>query len=614
MLLRLFIIFVLSSFILFAQNNSILLNKFALAESYENSGDLEKAVKIYEELYELDQNNNFYFESLNRAYVGLKNYAASVNLIENEITKRPKEIKLYGLLGSTYYLMGNEEKAFSTWDKPFSLIEPNPITIRVIANYAIQRRAFEKAIDIYLKGKNITSDGNIFSNDLAQLYSITMQYEKATEEYCSILSADPLQLQTIQTKILANVNKPNALKASIPVVEKYLNDDNLSFSYLLARLYIENKEFDKAYEIYLDIDKKQSENGYELYRYAEFLFKEAQYSLSRNVYRSIMELFPNSPLITSAKLGYAKTLEAILMEDFTKQLPLWKPYFIKYPYESDDIEETIDAFNEVVRLYKNSEAAYEALLRIGMIKFYLQDNQIEAKQYLNKIIEETRMGVSITGAYSRLGEIALLNGDLAEAEKNYSQITILANVDIQIINDAKYKLARIKLYLGKIAQAKKLLADVMINLKDNNANDALELSLLLNTSKNDSSNLMLFANAEFLADQKKFNEAGKKYKLLANNPQVFILHSVASLRMAEMELAQDNYPRTIELLEKVFEEGEKNIYSDKALYLLGDIYQYGIGDNTKAVEMYEKLLIEFPISIYIDDARFEIIKLKDKLS
>lgn len=614
MLLRLFIIFVLSSFILFAQNNSILLNKFALAESYENSGDLEKAVKIYEELYELDQNNNFYFESLNRAYVGLKNYAASVNLIENEITKRPKEIKLYGLLGSTYYLMGNEEKAFSTWDKPFSLIEPNPITIRVIANYAIQRRAFEKAIDIYLKGKNITSDGNIFSNDLAQLYSITMQYEKATEEYCSILSADPLQLQTIQTKILANVNKPNALKASIPVVEKYLNDDNLSFSYLLARLYIENKEFDKAYEIYLDIDKKQSENGAELYRYAEFLFKEAQYSLSRNVYRSIMELFPNSPLITSAKLGYAKTLEAILMEDFTKQLPLWKPYFIKYPYESDDIEETIDAFNEVVRLYKNSEAAYEALLRIGMIKFYLQDNQIEAKQYLNKIIEETRMGVSITGAYSRLGEIALLNGDLAEAEKNYSQITILANVDIQIINDAKYKLARIKLYLGKIAQAKKLLADVMINLKDNNANDALELSLLLNTSKNDSSNLMLFANAEFLADQKKFNEAGKKYKLLANNPQVFILHSVASLRMAEMELAQDNYPRTIELLEKVFEEGEKNIYSDKALYLLGDIYQYGIGDNTKAVEMYEKLLIEFPISIYIDDARFEIIKLKDKLS
>lgn len=614
MLLRLFIIFVLSSFILFAQNNSILLNKFALAESYENSGDLEKAVKIYEELYELDPNNNFYFESLNRAYVGLKNYAASVNIIEQEIAKRPKDINLYGLLGSTYYLMGNEEKAFSTWDKPFSLLEPNPTTYRVIANYAIQRRAFEKAIDIYLKGKKITGDENIFSNDLAQLYSITMQFEKAAEEYCTILSTDPLQLQTVQTKILANVNKPNALKATLSVVEKYMNDDNLSFSYLLARLYIESKEFDKAYEIYLDIDKKQSENGNELYRYAEFLFKEDQYSLSKNVYRSIIELFPNSPLITSAKLGYAKTLEAILMGDFTKQLPLWKPYFTKHPYKSDDIEETIDAFNEVIRLYKNSEAAYEALLRIGMIKFYLQDDQIEAKQYFNKIIEETRMGVSITGAYNGLGEIALLNGDLAEAQKNYSQITILPNVDIQTINDAKYKLARINLYLGKLAQAKKLLADIMKDLKDNNANDALELSLLLNTSKNDSSNLMLFANAEFLADRGKFNEAVENYKLLVNNPQAFILHSIVSLRIAEMELAQDNYPHSIELFEKVFEEGEKNIYSDKALYLLGNIYQYGIGDNTKAVEMYEKLLTEFPSSIYLDDARVEIIKLKDKLS
>jgi TolA-binding protein len=302
------------------------------------------------------------------------------------------------------------------------------------------------------------------------------------------------------------------------------------------------------------------------------------------------------------------------MMEYSKQVPVWKPYFSIEPYESENVTEVINAFNVVAELYKNSEAAYEALLRIGMIKFYLQDKQDEAKQYFKRIIDEARTSVSTADAYSQLGEIALLNGNLSEAENNYSQVTILAGINLQRINDAKYKLARIKYYSGDIESAQKLLADILKNLKDDNANDALSLSLLLNTSKNDSVNIAIFAEAEFLADQKKFNEAAEKYKLIANNPQAFILHSIASIRLAEMELAINNYPKSIELFEQVVEEEERNIYADKALYLLAEIFQYGIGDNAKAIEMYEMLLAKFPASIYIDKARTEIIKLQEKIS
>jgi tetratricopeptide (TPR) repeat protein len=613
MIFKIFTIVVFSAAFLLAQNNG-LLNKYALAQSYEHAGDLQKAVKIYEELYQSDRNNNIYLESLNRIYVSLKNYAASVNLLEQEISFRPKDINLYGLLGTTYYLMGNEEKAFQVWDEPFTFLEPNPVFYRVIANYAIQRRAFDKAIDFFKRGEEISRDKIVFSYDLAQLYSLTMQYENAADEYCTILLNDPLQLETVQRKILATANKPGALKVTIPVVEKYVNDDNYSLSYLLARLYIENKDYDKAYELYIDIDEELSQNGNELYKYASFLFRENEYELSKNVYKSIIELYPNSPLIPISKLGYAKALEALLMMEYSKQVPVWKPYFSVEPYESENVIEVIDAFEEVVNLYKNSEAAYEALLRIGMIKFYLQDKQDEAKQYFKRIIDEARMSVSTADAYSQLGEIALVNGNLSEAENNYSQVTILARIDLQKINDAKYKLARIKYYSGNIESAQKLLADILKNLKDDNANDALSLSLLLNTSKNDSVNIAIFAEAEFLADQKKFSEAAEKYKLIANNPMAFILHSIASIRLAEMELALNNYNRSIELFEQIVEEEEKNIYADKALYLLAEIFQYGIGDSAKAIEMYEMLLAKFPASIYIDKARTEIIKLREKIS
>jgi tetratricopeptide (TPR) repeat protein len=599
--------------LVYAQNNNQMMMKRSLAESYERAGDLANAAKIYEELYQLEPGNNFYFESLNRVFIALKNYAASINLIETEIKNKPNDINLYGMLGSTYYLQGNEEKAYELWDKPFTFLEPNPVLYRVIANYAVERRAFERAIDIYSKGKEIAEDKTIFSYDLALLFTITMQFEKAAEEYCSILIQNPEQLETVENKLIATTNNPKAIMPVISVVERHTSEDNLSILYLLARLYIENKDFEKAYELYLEIDKIQNKQGMELYGYADFLYRENEYKLSGLVYNKIIELYPNTQLVPSAKLGYAKSMEAILMEEYAKELPVWKPYFEQEPFESEDVDVVIDAFSEVAELYNHSEAAYEALLRIGILKLYLKNKQEEAKEFFNTIINEAPLSKSSVDAYTVLGEIALINGNLTEAERNFTHITVLAKVNVNQINNAKYKLARIKLYLGELNQAKELLAEVTKDLKDNNANDALEFSLILNAAKFDSAGLMIFAEGELLAEQKKFGEAAEKYSLIANNQQAFILHSLASIRVAEMELAKDNYTQAIELFDAVVEEGEKNIYADKALYLLGNIYQYGIGDSTKAVEIYEKLLAKFPASIYLDEARSEIIKLREKV-
>ena len=92
------------------------------------------------------------------------------------------------------------------------------------------------------------------------------------------------------------------------------------------------------------------------------------------------------------------------------------------------------------------------------------------------------------------------------------------------------------------------------------------------------------------------------------------MQNKARLREAEAELAMDNYYESIAILEKITAEEEKNIYADKALYLLGKIYQYGLKNDSKAVEVYESLLAKFPNSLYLDTAREEIIKIRNKVS
>ena len=170
------------------------------------------------------------------------------------------------------------------------------------------------------------------------------------------------------------------------------------------------------------------------------------------------------------------------------------------------------------------------------------------------------------------------------------------------------------MFEGDFPKSKEELNSIISNLKDNTANDAIELSLLLNTASADSSNLLKFGKAEFLTEQYRFTEASELYKSIALDPNAFILNHIAKIREAEVELAEDNLDKSIELLGKIVQEAEKNIYADKALYLLGKIYQFGKLNYPKAIEAYESLLAKFPNSLYQDDSRNAILELRNKVS
>ena len=603
---------VLSLFIFSAQAQQRNDQKLALAQSYEQIGDFDSATKLYEELYLSDPSNSQYIGALYRVYIQIKNYAAVVNILEERIKQKPDDISAYGMLGSAYYLMGNEEKAFESWDNAFQSGNINPMFYRVIADYAVERRAFEKAIELYEKGKEASNDKILFAYDLIRLYSLTMQFEKAAREYCFILSSDPTQLQAVEQKVFENINRPGALDATLKIIEDCADRDIMSFSYLLARLYSEKKMYDKAYETYLYIDEKQSSKGRDLYQFAQQMFAEKEYKLSSEIFSKINELYPDSPLSSQAKLGSARSLEASLLEEYEKLLPLWKTYFPLVKFQSEETKKVIAAFNVVANLYKHSEPAYESLLRTAVIRFYLLKEYDNAKQLLETIVNEAPLSKSSAEAYLELGNMALIQGNVEGAEKDYLSVLSLRSASEDQKNKAIYKLGRVNLYKGNFEEARNYLFKVLSNLKDNSANDAIELSLLLNPELNDSSNLMIFAQAEFLAEQKKFNEAATDYKKLSEYQQAFVLRAISSIRFSEMMIAIDNYPEAITVLQGISEEGEKNIYADKAVYLLGRINQFGIKNFVEAEKYYQKLLADYPKSVYLDDARAQLLLLQNK--
>jgi tetratricopeptide (TPR) repeat protein len=604
---------ILFAFALFAQQSPLDQNQFMLAESYEQRGDFAKAVEIIETLNKKDPANIQYFNKLNSLYLQLKKYDESAALINSRINITPQDISLYGLLGSTYYTAGDRTKAYQVWDDATEKFKANNMSYRIIANYAIEKRDFEKAIELLNLGKQSSKDPFLFSYELGELYSITMRYREAAEEYCSLIKSDVAQYAQLENKILSYSTKPNALDETIEVVKKYRNQ-NINFNYLLARLFVEKKLYDDGFELYKDIDKKQNSNGKELYSFGEFLFSEEEYSTAAKVFKHLVDNYSDQPNVSSAKLGYAKTQEALLIKNYNELNPEWKKFYKSAKIEDKNLEPVIRAYEEIIKAYKHSEVSVEAHLHIGMLYYHLQNDLSSAEKYLNIITETYPTSRFASLAFVELGNIELQRGNLVQSEKYFKGVSSLTRAAGEDKSFANYQLARLSSFKNDFDNARRYLASVIGNLKDNVANDAIEFSILLNTAKNDSSNLSLYCQAEFLVEQKKFSEAKDLYLQLSQNPQAFVFSSIARLRVAEMMIAVDNYSEAISALALMVEEGEKNIYADKALYLQGQIYQYGLKESAKAVESYESLLAKFPKSLYLDDARQNIIELKKKIS
>src|SRR5690606_3174432 len=131
------------------------------------------------------------------------------------------------------------------------------------------------------------------------------------------------------------------------------------------------------------------------------------------------------------------------------------------------------------------------------------------------------------------------------------QVLSLRSAGTEKKSEAHFHLAKIKAFSSRFDDARFHLSEITKNLKDNLANDALEILLLMNTAKNDSSNLLLFCEGELLVERMLFNDAKERYYKIADDKRAFVFHSIANLRLAQMDIALNEYQSAIEILVSV---------------------------------------------------------------
>ncbi len=585
---------------------------YRLAQTYEQAGHYKEANEIYKSLYEKNPASYSYFNGYTRTLTALKKYDEVISLCETKLERNPRDINTYGLLGSVYYLKNEREKAYEIWDEAIKRAGAHPTDYRIIANYAIQMRAFEKAIELLNEGKKKASSPELFNFDLATLYSMSMAYGKATREYCEILLLKPKQYYTIKNRIVSMLASENARKEIAATLEDcYEEHETAKLGELLAFVYNETGEYDKSFELIKKLDDEKNRNGALIFSFADESLRNNRFEVAAAAFDFLRENFPDEKFADRTKFGLAKALIGSEIRK-TKNPNYWKPIRPRTKTDKRKFERAINLLTDVARNSRDRKTADEALVLLADLYFKHLGDYAVADSLYAEITRRYSSGKIYYDAVLARGKILLLSSRKAEKEiferarKYFDEIAKAKKASAEIGNEATYFTAQTFYWEGKFAEAEKLFDKLSRKKTSDFANDAIDKKLLISVFKSDSVNSAALALADFYVFVENYAAAVDLLKKLSANENLFILNNAAKLKIAEIFIAQNKYPEAIKLLENLTENNLPEIFPDKALKELGDVYFYGLKDYSRAKEVYNKFLEKYENSLYINIIRENI--------
>jgi tetratricopeptide (TPR) repeat protein len=203
-----------------------------------------------------------------------------------------------------------------------------------------------------------------------------------------------------------------------------------------------------------------------------------------------------------------------------------------------------------------------------------------------------------------LGDILLIQNRIWEASLLYSQVELEFKEDI-LGNEAKFKNAKVSFYAGDFGWSQSQLEALKASTSKLVANDAIELSVMITESIQDSIEIPLemFARAELLAmqnlDSLSFLTLDSILSDFAGHP---LLDDALYLK-ATSELKNGRVESSLKYLQEIIDFHFTEIKMDDALFLKGQIQENQLHDKDAAMATYEKILTDHPGSLLVVEAR-----------
>ncbi len=572
-------------------------NRQKLAETFEANGDYRNAAKIYEELFNSNQNMETYFLGYVRSLYALNQFSDLLVPIEKYLEKN-KTNTVYCLYAEVLWKLGKTKEANSAWEKSLESNSKDANTYTATAASQSKLLLFDKSVFTYEQGRKIMNNKQAFADELSKLYIAIGDFKKASEEVLVYFDQTKNIPQT-QGRIQAIILSVPAKEYLMSVMKKESKAGQKNYTVLYAWFLTAIGDYEKSLEVYADLDKQLDAKGLEIFNFATARVKDGELDIAMKAYGLIIDLGKNSPYLINALFGYTRAMEskAELTQNFKEK----------------DYLQVIDRYKNMVSLYPNNAISFDAQYRIAMI---YKDNIKQSDKAIETLVELQKTAKNQPIAFkasNTLGDIYFAKDNISKAGEYYQIASNTNNSGISNEKDyAAFRLAEFVYFDGQIDSAMTLFNKIAENPESNLANDALEKIFLIEQNKSQNKAIRLFALAEKHDKQEQDSVAINEYREAIESGSgslvEFSLINIASI-YKKMNKKSEQRKIYLEFLEKTPE----SIFADRICFELAEAY---FADKLfdEAMKEYTLILTKYPKSIYLEESRAKIRQIRSSVN
>ena len=494
---------------------------------------------------------------------------------------------------------GKEPQAKKAVAVLLSNLPKDEFKIRELAGYCYQSQSIDLAISIFLQGRKVLKDSNAFTYELLRIYQLKKDKEMLVHEFLNALESAPELLTQAQMMLSTELeSKADYQLLQAPLLKKIKASPRQEIYYtLLIWQYLQQQDYDNALEQLIAQDKRMQTNGSALYNTIPVFTAGQAFSAAAKAYTYLLEKGKENEYYLPAKVE----LINIRFQQLDNKASLATITDLAAQYES------------ILKEYGKNTQTLFAIKKWAYLQGWYLNHPLEGA----KALEEALLlrGISaLENAVLKLdlGDLYILSDQPWDAFLVYEQVATKHESE-PVGSEARFRATRLSFYQGNFSYAKSQADVLKASTSQLIANDALNLSLLISDNlqtQQDSLALKRYANAELLVFERKNDKAIRTLDSISLAYPGNSLQDDILMLKSKIWVNKSDYSKAAALLKELIVQYPNSIWIDDAIFTLADLYENKLNILEEAKVLYQKLINDYPGSMFAAEARKHFRKLR----
>lgn len=568
-------------------------DKLRLAATYERTGDMRSAARIYLEVLEAKATDNAAYEGVIRTLTALGQFSSLLPVIEDRERRQPSADVSMQLAG-VYWKLGKQQDAIAAWSRAVDQAGNDAEAWAKVAESQAAVLANAIAIESFLRARDKQDDADAFAAQISALYIALGKVEQGAEEVLKDFRSSN-DLMRAQGRLSAVMSTPEGVAVVGALLDSEA-DEQGDLARLRLWYYREVKNWNAALAVTIDLDKRSKAQGQELLQFGDGARRDGAFDIAIEAYETVLAGNPNEQRRLTAIYSYARTLDQKLRAGSS--------------FDKRDAQRIIDRYAGIVRDFPTHWYASNALYQMALLEIDILGNTDAGRDLLQRLVNQYKGTQAAADGALRLARIYIAVEEFDIADQYLTGLGRMTSTETQPQRDVALVIrGDLAAWRGVIDSAQTFYAKVAAVPGSTAANDALDRLLILQLADQDSAAVATMRKADKLAATGKTSAAAETYRAAASTARDGELRDRCNLSAAEqfMTIGQDTTAMT--LLDAIIADVPETIFGDRALFRKAEL-ALRRKDVPSAVDALTILLVQYPRSIFVPDARERIRALR----